>query len=174
MNFYLRKQDIKEINQELFQFPQGQPLSKDLKGPFSKAQIFQLLFSDIIDKKSLLFRGEQSSLSIEEEFKFFFDEKECWVLLKKIKNTFKKSSGYSTKGLQSLLKKGWVSDKDFVWKNGFKSWERISVRSEFHTPLESSVEDFLDRYFLGEKKTFSPVSVYQRPAPSLFDLRWKK
>ena len=60
-----------------------------------------------------------------------------------------------------------MSDQDFVWREGFSSWKRISLCSEFHTRLEGALEDFMDQECL--KTRPSPKAlVYKRKAPHIF------
>ena len=137
-----------------------------LRGPFNKKQILQFLFrKQVTADTELLKSNKWRKLSIYFDL-FSEDVKSSWTLLKKYKGDFVQTGPYSQKGIQSLLKKGFLSDQDFVWREGFSSWKRISLCSEFHTRVEGALEDFMDQECL--KARPSPeVLVYKRKAPRI-------
>ena len=134
------------------------------KGPYSVKQILNFVLKGQIQINENLYRikknKRQKSLPIYQnpEFKKFFpisSLEKGWFLLKKNQNDFIQSGPYLKKGLQILLKAGLVSDKDFVCTEGMNEWERLSLCSEFHTRIDSTLEDWMDK--LNEEKSY-PLS----------------
>ena len=138
-----------------------------LMGPFNRKQILQFLFrSRVSADTELLKAGQWKKLSV------YFDlfspaGSSGWTLLKKYKENFVQSGPYSQKGIQTLLKQGFLSDQDFVWREGFSSWKRISVCSDFHTRMEGALEDFMDQELLKNRPT-PKCLIYKRKSPSIF------
>ena len=154
MEFYLKE------------FSSAKSEGSSLKGPFNRKQILQLLFRKCVTSETLLLKSNRwKKLSV--YFDLFSEgEKTSWTLLKKYKGNFIQTGSYSREGIQSLLKKGFLSDQDFVWREGFSSWKRISLCSEFHTRLEGALEDFMDQELL--KTRPSPEAlVYKRKPPCI-------
>ena len=116
-------------------------------------------------------------LSKIKEFQFLFPQNQdvSWTLLKKQKEDFIQTKPYSQQGLQWLLKEGLISDQDFIWKEGDDSWNRISLSSYFHTPVETAMEDLMDKISItkpswkdSKNSKDSKVFIYQRPEPKIF------
>ena len=139
-----------------------------LRGPFNQKKILQFLFRGwVFADTKLLKAGTWKNLS--EYFDLFSqDPSSSWTLLKKYKENFIQTGPYAQKALQTLLRKGFLSDQDFVWREGFSSWKRISLCSEFHTRVEGALEDFMDQEFLKTKPSQSQVLVYKRKEPNIF------
>ncbi len=56
---------------------------------------------------------------------------------------WKKQGPFSLTQVKGFLKTGLCSDKDFIWRPGFKEWARISLRKEFSTHPGHTLEDIL-------------------------------
>ena len=161
MNYYLKtfkSSKAKDI---------GLSEGASLRGPFNKKQMLQFLFSNWVSAETELLKSNTWKKLSEYFDLFSTDTKSSWTLLKKYKGDFIQTGPYSQQGIQTLLKQGFLSDQDFVWKEGFSSWKRISLCSEFHTRIEGTLEDFMDQEFL--KSNSAPtVLVYKRKAPDIF------
>lgn len=160
MNYYLKT------------FKSSSKKEKDLSGsplmgPFNRKQILQFLFRNQVSADTQLLKaGQWKKLSV--YFDLFSESAGSgWTLLKKYKEDFVRSGPYSQKGIQTLLKQGFLSDQDFVWREGFSSWKRISVCSDFHTRVEGALEDFMDQEFL-KTKSAPKLLIYKRKSPSIF------
>ena len=120
-----------------------------------------------LQKPSLLYK--------QSEFKNFFPKdssEKTWVLLKKNqKGHFIQSGPYLKKGLQILLRTGLVSDKDFVCTEGMEEWERFSICSDFHTRIDSTLEDWMDKLNNEENSHSLRPVIYTR---SLGWSQWRK
>jgi len=161
MNYYLKtfKSSIaKDI---------GLSEQSSLRGPFNRKQILQFLFRDWVSAETDLLKS-RTWKKLSEYFDLFSsDVKSSWTLLKKYKGSFIQTGPYSQQGIQTLLKQGFLSDQDFVWKEGFSSWKRISLCSEFHTRIAGALEDFMDQEFLKSRPALN-VLVYKRKSPNIF------
>ena len=138
-------------------------------------KIIQLLLAGEIDTSTQIFTSGQAdksqALSHILEFQFLFPQPQdvAWTLLRKCDEKFIQTSPYSQKGLEWLLKEGLVSDQDFVWKKGESSWNRISLSSDFDTPMDIAMEDFMDKEsMIDSVHEEANVFVYQRPEPKIF------
>lgn len=69
-----------------------------------------------------------------------------WILLKRWEEgrSFRQKGPYSTTQIQRFLEMGVCTGKDFIWRNGFKEWKRISLISEFLSHPANTIEDILD------------------------------
>ena len=141
------------------------------KGQLKKAgslQILHLVLTGVADMEEPLCAGssKKKPLSQQPEFQHFFSKKNGFTLLKKYQRRFIQTGSYSKKGVQYFLDKGLISDQDFVWKEGFSSWLRLSICEEFHTNLSSSIEDLMDKLSLDVQNIppteFKKVSLHQR------------
>lgn len=158
MNYYLKK--FKSSSAEDI----GVSKESSLRGPFNKKQILRFLFRNWVDKDTELLKSNKWK-KLSEYFDLFSkDIKFSWTLLKKYRNDFIQTGPYSREGIQTLLKKGFLSDQDFVWKEGMSSWKRISLCSDFHTRIEGALEDFMDQEFLNSQAS-PKVFVYKRKSP---------
>ena len=134
MIFYLKK------NKSLKSYDLNQILQLVLQGQIDIHQECQVYSKNSRSKGCPIYQVK--------DFHHFFSiqkDIESWVLLKKYKKKFIQSGPYLKKGLQIMLKRGLISDQDFVWKKGFPSWERLSLCSDFHTRLDASLEDLMDQ-----------------------------
>ena len=153
MKFYLKKEN------SLKGYTLYQILQFVLQGRISIHQEGQVYSENSVSKGEPLYQIK--------EFRHFFPcqkDRTSWILLKKYKKKFVQSGPYFKKGLQIMLKRGLISDQDFVWREGFPSWERLSLCSEFHTRLDASLEDLMDQ--LAERyipPAQSQITYYKRP-----------
>ncbi|MDE0151229.1 MAG: DUF4339 domain-containing protein [Bdellovibrionales bacterium] len=161
MNYYLKNFKSSETKGNLSE-------ETSLKGPFNQKRILQFLFRGWVSADTKLLKSNTWK-SLSEYFDLFSEDvKSSWTLLKKYKGDFIQTGPYSQKGIQTLLKQGFLSDQDFVWREGFSSWKRISLCSEFHTRIEGALEDFMDQEF--SKANPAPeVLVYKRESPNIFE-----
>ena len=157
---------------------------KGVSEPCTQNQILQLIVHGkiyithecccVLDEKSS--RKFRPIYQMKEFYDFFPQKKDplSWTLLKRYKKTFVQSGPYLKTGLQILLKKGLISDQDFVWKEGFSSWERLSLCAEFHTRKDASIEDLMDQLDESCPQNFSPhIVYYKHPVYSDWS-KWRK
>lgn len=157
---------------------------KGAGGPCTRSQILQLIIHGkiSIDRECCCTPEQQPPKKFRpvyqmKEFYEFFPQKKdplSWILLKKYKQKFVQSGPYLKKGLQLLLKKGLISDQDFIWKEGFSSWERLSVCTEFHTRKDSFMEDLMDQLEEERPKNFSSRLVYYKHPVYPDWSKWRK
>ncbi len=160
MNYYLKS--FKSAEAKGIGLSEGSPL----RGPFNKKQVLQFLFRNWVDANTELLKSNKWK-KLSTYFGLFSEDVKCsWTLLKRHKGDFVQTGPYSREGIQTLLRKGFLSDQDFVWKEGFSSWKRISLCSEFHTRIEGALEDFMDQEFL-KSKASPETLVYKRKSPSI-------
>ncbi len=157
-------------------------INEDIQGPLEVVSLIRLLLKGSIDTSTQVSKEENQMkmwkpFSEFKAFHFLFpqDQNVPWTLLKKFEENFVRTQPYSQKGLQWLLQEGFISDQDFVWKEGDDSWNRISLSPYFDTPLETALEDFMDKVSMSESSNEdlssdkdSKIFVYQRPAPKIF------
>ena len=149
------------------------------KGPYGLRQILTFVIRGQISIEQELYRLKKNKLQKPVplyknlEFKKFFSHtslEKSWILLKKNQQSFVQSGPYRKQGIQTLLRVGLVSDTDFVYTEGMKEWERISICSEFYTPLSSTLEDWMDKIAQGESTPTSEVIYTQSESWS----QWRK
>ena len=163
MNYYLKAFQSSAAASEAADV--GLSEGSSLRGPFNRKQILQFLFRNWVSADTKLLKSNKwEKLSV---YFDLFSEVSSWTLLKKYKGDFVRTGPYSQKGIQTLLKQGFLSDQDFVWTEGFSSWKRISVCSEFHTRIEGTLEDFMDQELL-KVRSAPEVLVYKRKLPNIF------
>lgn len=175
--FYLKRKNLS---------PSGE-FSKEsaLLGPFKKNQIIQKVVNkEILPSESIFLKQDTRWIQINEseEFQEYFQAKpgqSPWTLLKKIQGEFTSTGPYTKGGLQLLLCKGIISDRDFVWTSSLPSWERISLCQQFYTRFDSKVEDQLDVLSMDYKQNTLPVTYYKRqplpePEINLDKMKWRE
>ncbi len=160
---------------------------KKLDGPYSQNQILEYILRGKIDlSRECQVASQKNKKNLKpprpiyqiKEFQEFFpqkkDDKDTWVLLRKHNNNFIQSGPYLKKGLQVLLQRGLVSDQDFVWKEQFSSWKRLSVCQEFHTRMDATIEDLMDQFSEKCPEHFnSKVTYYKKPTYPSWS-KWRK
>ena len=153
------KQGLKNGSQK----PQKSKTPSQKKEVYSRKQIITELLGGALEAFSPARSFSENAdspwqaLSSIKEFQFLFPKKgeKPWTLLKKIGGDFIKTSPWGREGIQTLLKLGLISDQDFIWKEGFSAWERISLCPHFKTRFDDTAEDLMDRAFTQYKKSDS-------------------
>ena len=85
--------------------------------------------------RTVLDKGEELSAVIPDEL--------VWILKKEENNSWKPTGPYYGKELIGFLQSGFCSDKDFIWKPGFKEWKRISLVKGLSAHPGHVMEDIL-------------------------------
>lgn len=89
--------------------------------------------------------------------------------IKEKKYVFKQKGPYSTKQIAFFLKTGLCSDRDFIWREPFKNWKKISLVSEFSTHPAQTIKDILTQ----QNRKYIPKKIKMiRYSPSLPSLDW--
>ncbi len=85
------------------------------------------------------------------------------------KYKFQQKGPYSTRQISFFLKEGLCSDRDFVWKEPFKEWKKISLIKEFFTHPGQTIKDIL----MQEDRKYKPKRIKMiRYSPSQPPLDW--
>ncbi len=90
-------------------------------------------------------------------------------IIKQKKYVFKQKGPYSTKQISFFLKMGICSDRDFIWREPFKKWKKISLVSEFSTNPAQTIKDILTQQ---HRKYISKRVKMIRYSPSQPALDW--
>jgi len=129
-------------------------LSEDSLFILTQVELMHWIFCEKIPHGALVQKdlgGKWQKLSEISEWIFFHSpgQDKVWMLLKKIhidkesKTIFKQKGPYSTEQISLFLELGICSSKDFIWKEGFLEWRRLSLVPEFVTHPIDTIEDAL-------------------------------
>ena len=112
-------------------------------------ELMEWLFNEKLKPKAYMRKSDQSAwqkVSESKEWKCFYGNEEGeWVILKKQgkEHPFRQKGPYTKEQVCFFLQMGLCSSKDFIWKEGFKSWHRISLVPEFCTHPADTIRDIL-------------------------------
>ena len=113
------------------------------------SELMQWLFDGKLKPTAYMQKGHKNTwqkISESEEWNFFYGNGDgMWVILKKQveKNSFRQKGPYSEEQISFFLKIGLCSARDFIWKEGFEKWQRISLIPEFCTHPADTIRDIL-------------------------------
>ena len=115
----------------------------------TQKELMQWIFDEKLKPSAYIQRGHKDNwkkISDTNEWSFFYNsENSKWIVLKKQseKNSFRQKGPYSTEQVCFFLRIGCCSAQDFIWREGFKKWNKISLVSEFCTHPADTIRDIL-------------------------------